>query len=471
MINTTPAETAQGGSDPTPETLLGRTIRNRVWLPVLALLALGAMVVNEITYQHSRTTLTRGISLTDARLHAAHTLQLMTDAEASARQFAMTGETQDLRAFESVMAALPKARDAMFGTVGEVDPQGLVSPAEVRGLIEERMATLNAKVAHAGQSSTPSGAPLPTPELLIGESSRTQQQALRQAFDQLLQRAAAVQQTARVSLYDAMMLNRVAVHALVLLSVVGLLMWSHQLRRGDRQKETARKLLADQVHERTAELRELAGHLENAREDERGHVARELHDDLGGLLTAMKLEMARLRRVPALPAAATERVASLEQRLNAGIALKRQIIENLRPSSLDQLGLCVALEMLCADVAGNLGIPVYTRLQPVRMNKDAELTVYRVVQESLTNVSKYARATQVQVTLEPVDEMVRVTVKDNGKGFDIHRVGTGHHGLLGMRVRVEAHAGRLSLRSADNEGTLVCAEFPRAAQPETSLSV
>lgn len=454
-----------------PDTLLGRTIRNRVWLPVLALLALGAMVVNEVTYQHSLATLTRGIGLTDARLQAAHTLQLMTDAESSARQFAMTGETRDLEAFKSIMAALPKAHGAMFGTLGDVDPQGLVSSAEVRSLIEARMAALSVRVAQAGQATTPSATPLPTPALLIGESSRSQHQALRQAFDQLLQHAAVVQQTARVSLYDAMMLNRVAVHALVLMSVLGLLMWSHQLRRGDQEKETARKLLAGQVHERTAELRELAGHLENAREDERGHVARELHDDLGGLLTAMKLEMARLRRVPALPAAATERVASLEHRLNAGIALKRQIIENLRPSSLDQLGLCVALEMLCADVAGNLGIPVHTRLQPVRMNKDSELTVYRVVQESLTNVSKYARATQVQVTLEPVGDLVRVTVKDNGKGFDIQRVGTGHHGLLGMRVRVEAHAGKLSLRSADNEGTSVCAEFPRAAEHEARLSV
>jgi signal transduction histidine kinase len=440
---------------------LERAVRARLWLPISVLLALVAMTVNESTYQHTNITLTHGIALTDARLQGASALQIVTDAESSARQYLMSGHVDDLRAFQAAMAALPAAQEGMFARIANVDPQGLVSLAEVRALIAARTTAMNSWIAPGGASP----APLPS-----SESSRAQQLALRAAFDQLLQRAASVQQQTRVSLYDAMMLNRVAVHILVLMSVLALFFWSRQLRKSDAEQESARHLLATQVDERTAELRQLAGHLENAREDERGHVARELHDDLGGLLTAMKLEMARLRRVPDLPTTAVERMASLERRLNDGIALKRRIIENLRPSSLDQLGLCVALEMLCTDVSSNLGIPVVAHLQAVALNKDAELTVYRVVQESLTNISKYARATAVQVRLEPMGHLVRVTVKDDGKGFDVNRVGSGHHGLLGMRVRLEAHAGKLTVRSVAGEGTSVCAELPRQAQPQASAA-
>jgi signal transduction histidine kinase len=436
-----------------------RAIRTRFWLPVLVLLALFAMAVNEISYQHSHATLSRGITLTDARLQAANTLQILTDAEFSTRQYIMRGHPEDLLAFNGAMGALPAAQAGMFGLISKADPEGLTSLKEVQALIAARVNALQTWMTPPIAS---------TSQLPSSESSRAEQRVLRAAFDQLLIRAAAAQGTARVSLYNTMLISRLLVHALVLLSVLALVLWARQLRGRDEAKEEARQFLAMQVDERTTELRHLAGHLENAREDERGHVARELHDDLGGLLTAMKLEMARLRRVPDLPAPALERMASLERRLNDGIALKRRIIENLRPSSLDQLGLGVALEMLCADVSGNLGIPVVTQLQTVPLNKDAELTVYRVVQESLTNISKYARASEVIVSLASEADQVRVSVKDDGKGFEVNRVGSGHHGLLGMRVRLEAHAGKLTVRSKPGEGTFVCAELPKSAFPPLS---
>jgi signal transduction histidine kinase len=438
------------------EHTIERALRARIWLPVWALLALVAMAVNESSYQHSEATLSRGIDLTDARLHAANTLQILTDAEFSTRQFILTRHPDDVRAFEAAMVALPAAQDRLFGSLTRLDPQGQGSPNEVRALMAARVAELRAWMVAPGValSSVPSS-----------ESSRADQRSLRAAFDQLLSRAATVQHTERLSLYTAMMLNRVVVHLLVLMSLLALMLGARQLRKRDEDREAAKQYLALQVHERTTELRQLAGHLENAREDERGHVARELHDDLGGLLTAMKLELARLRRLPDLSSDALERMASIEHRLNDGIALKRRIMENLRPSSLDQLGLCVALEVLCADVASNLGVPVVAQLQAVPLSKDAELTVYRVVQESLTNISKYARASQVQVTLTSQGHQVRVMVKDDGKGFDVDRVGSGHHGLLGMRVRLEAHAGKLTVRSNPGQGTWVCAELPMSTTP------
>ena len=184
---------------------------------------------------------------------------------------------------------------------------------------------------------------------------------------------------------------------------------------------------------------------------------------MGGLLTATKLEFARLRRIPQMPAGAGERMAAIDARLNEGIALKRRIIESLRPSSLDQLGLVPALDLLCQDVAANLGVPVHTRLEPVQVAPDAELTIYRLVQESLTNISKYAQCQEVTVTLRQTDATrVEVSIVDNGRGFDAASVKIGRHGLLGMRFRIESHAGTLTIRSTPGKGTAITGMLPAA---------
>ena len=429
--------------------------RARWALPVVLVLALAAALVNESTYQLSHYTLKRGIALTDARIQAARTLQVLTDAETNARAFLISEQAADVAAYRQAAHELPATQEGAFRLIASVDPQHLVSVDKVRTQIGERLQALDRwmTLAATGQRSQ-------AQQLAFSDQGRLHFAELRQEFDLVLGRAAAVQEVARSSLYDAMMLNRVALHTMVLLALTAMVLFMRQLRRSDQQLSQEQLSLERQISARTAELRELAGHLVDAREDERGRVARELHDEMGGLLTAMKLEFARLRRVPDLPAAARERVAGIEARLNDGIALKRRIVENLRPSSLDQLGLCTALEMLCADTAVNLGIPVHQHLQAVQLDKDAELTVYRLVQESLTNISKYAKASEVVVNLEPVDQRVRVTVHDNGLGFEMAAVPPGHHGLLGMRVRVESHSGTLTIESAKGRGTLIRAELP-----------
>ena len=282
-----------------------------------------------------------------------------------------------------------------------------------------------------------------------------------------------------VAIYRTLAVGRFTVHGLALL---GLLAYVFFLRQNAvlhasrvahaQQLRSERDSLERQVALRTTALRNLAGHHVRAREDERGRVARELHDEMGGLLTAMKLEIARLRRVPGVPPLALERVAGIEQRLNEGIAVKRRIVENLRPSSLDQLGLIPALEVLCRDTAAALGVAIDTDFSPVQLDKNAELTAYRLVQESLTNVSKYAQARHVQVHLSQSGDRVQVRVQDDGRGFDTESVPAGHHGLLGMRVRVESHAGQLQVRSAPGKGTCIEAELPASAagNPEVTGS-
>ena len=151
--------------------------------------------------------------------------------------------------------------------------------------------------------------------------------------------------------------------------------------------------LEAEVAERTTQLTELTYHLQMAREDERARLARDLHDELGALLTSAKLDAARIRaRLAGSAPEALERLAHLTQTLDGVIALKRRITEDLRPSSLDHLGLAVTLEILARECGERLGVAVHLELEPVRLAPDAALVAYRVVQEAVTNISKYAEA-------------------------------------------------------------------------------
>lgn len=222
-----------------------------------------------------------------------------------------------------------------------------------------------------------------------------------------------------------------------------------------------RNRLEQLVRERTATLTELANHLQQVREDERGHLARELHDELGALLTAAKLDVARLKsKIEMSHPEIADRVKHLTETLNSGIALKRRIVEDLRPSSLSNLGLATSLEILTNEFSQRSGIPVEASLETVELPDATELTIYRLVQESLTNIGKYAKASNIEVSVHNYPTYVAVQIKDNGEGFDLSSIRPNSHGLAGMRHRVEAAGGRLTINSAVGEGTTISAVIP-----------
>ena len=228
-----------------------------------------------------------------------------------------------------------------------------------------------------------------------------------------------------------------------------------------------RNRLEQLVRERTATLTELANHLQQVREDERGHLARELHDELGALLTAAKLDVARLKsKIEMGNPEVADRIKHLTETLNSGIALKRRIVEDLRPSSLANLGLSTSLEILTSEFAQRSGLQVEANFEPVDLPDATELTIYRLVQESLTNIGKYAKANHIQVTVHNYPTYVAVQIQDDGEGFDLATIRPNSHGLTGMRHRVEAAGGRLTITSALGEGTTVSAVIPVSSQAD-----
>ena len=139
-------------------------------------------------------------------------------------------------------------------------------------------------------------------------------------------------------------------------------------------------------------MTELTQHLVTAREDERNRLARNLHDDLGSLLTSAKLDAARIRsRLTGTTPETLELLSHLVGTLNSGIALGRRIIEDLRPSALSNLGLVATLEILAREFADHSGVDVQCALEPVDLDVDAELMVYRLVQEAITNITNMLR--------------------------------------------------------------------------------
>lgn len=234
-----------------------------------------------------------------------------------------------------------------------------------------------------------------------------------------------------------------------------------------------RDRLEQAVRERTLELSELAGYLQQVRERERFSLARELHDELGALLTASKMTVAwMLRQREALPAPSLDKLRKLDRLLEQGVQLKRRVIEGLAPSALANLGLKAALEGLADQVAstGALHARVLAVGEAHEPAPETGIALYRVAQEALTNVQNHAHATEAWIELDCSADWVELRVRDNGKGFDASaRSKAKAHGLRGMRHRAESLGGVISVSSVPGQGTRVIFRVPRTPPAAESM--
>jgi signal transduction histidine kinase len=210
------------------------------------------------------------------------------------------------------------------------------------------------------------------------------------------------------------------------------------------------------------EIANLASYLQRTREQEREALARELHDELGAILTAARLDLAWLAAQPCNqePAIAS-RLQALQRVLKDGIELKRRIIEDLHPTILTHLGLPAALEHLAAELRKRFDGRVDVEIDPsVTVSPEAGLALYRITQESLTNAMKYSGASRLRITLGRAGRQVALRVEDDGEGFDSSRVGPTRHGLIGMHQRMVAVRGLLEIETGPGQGTAVIAKVP-----------
>jgi signal transduction histidine kinase len=223
---------------------------------------------------------------------------------------------------------------------------------------------------------------------------------------------------------------------------------------------------ADEERQKLEELRrELEFRREAAREEERKHIARELHDELGQHLSALRMELSLLRiRWGVADLELMDKTRSLQASVDHVIAIVRNLVANLRPAVLD-MGIAAALEWLVAkfNSTGKVHCLLEIDEQASRLDPQQTSLVFRLVQESLTNVVRHAHARSVRVSLVHRLDTCALTVRDDGVGFDPAHRPVRSFGLLGMRERAEMLGGALDIRSGPGEGTLIAVCFPLGA--------
>ncbi len=421
-----------------------------------------AIAISESAYQRASTSLANLEHRTRALADLSTLLRDILDAEAGQRGYLLSGRKEHLQPYdwatEDVGRALRELsahyRDdsIMQGILHKLTEHAEAKLSELKTTIE---------LFDAGRHDA-------WHELILSNIGKEKLDAVREAAAAMLDIESGRIVAERANVLRTLRISRIGIVVLLVFGVLALLLYLRQARVAIvARQQHAKELLAErdrlerEATKRTAELTELTQHLQYAREDERGRLARELHDELGALLTAAKIDTARLKRIVAdSPPAFAERLQHLGATLDAGIALKRRIIEDLHPSSLKNLGLCAALEIQAREFEARCEARAQLQLQEVALSDSAQITVYRLVQEALTNVAKYARASQVWLSVAPDGQAACVSVKDNGVGFDPGQAGPGSHGLTGMRYRVQAEGGRVRIDSSPGRGTLIEAWLP-----------
>ena len=230
---------------------------------------------------------------------------------------------------------------------------------------------------------------------------------------------------------------------------------------------TRRKQYEDQLRQQQAELRELSARVLEAREEEKTTIARELHDELGQILTALKIDIAWVReRLPAEDEALHARVAQMNALLDRTVGSVRRISADLRPLMLDDLGLQDAVSWLVDDFAKRANVNCELEMPGdgalADVDRSVAIALYRVLQESLTNVARHAQARHAWVVLGVGGSMLQLEVEDDGRGIDDADLARPRSlGLKGMRERVRYLGGIVEIGRAPRGGTRVFVRIPR----------
>jgi PAS domain S-box-containing protein len=234
---------------------------------------------------------------------------------------------------------------------------------------------------------------------------------------------------------------------------------------------TARKLAEERLRATLEQVRMLSGRLATVQEAERTRIARELHDELGVRLTCLKIDLSRLHTTMVSEGAgarvrkkAGDKIRSMVGLIDTTIASVQQLVTDLRPTVLDDLGLVAAIEWQCQDFQKRTGIPCtcVTSADDIAMEPERATAIFRICQEALTNTARHAQATAVTIKLESRSDTLQMVVADNGVGIPDTSVSNRQSlGLLGMRERVALFGGEIRIQGNPGKGTTVTACLPR----------
>jgi len=222
---------------------------------------------------------------------------------------------------------------------------------------------------------------------------------------------------------------------------------------------TERKRAEEELMSSREKFRNLADHLQSVREEERTSIAREIHDELAQTLTALKMDISWLgKKLPKDRKPLLEKTKAMTKLTDMAIKTVKKISTELRPGFLDDLGLVAAIEWQAEEFQHRTGIRCEITVDPkeIILDRDRSTTIFRIFQETLTNVARHAHATRVAVSLKEKDGTLELTVIDNGKGITKKQIsGPQSFGLMGIRERVHPWGGEVNIKGSPGEGTTV----------------
>lgn len=452
---------------------LGRLSRSPFIFPLAAIAAVLLLTLSEVAYRRASADVDTLRVQVEVRADVQSALLCVAQVESEEQRYLRTGRAHERMHHpacqKGIDGPLARAQQALAA-----QPEVQHDVARLRQMVQRRLAWVPAAV----RQGMPGSDPLDPPTgLQAGSETGPPPVELADAIHDLSMHIVAGQtqslERVRRDLREVLWLHRVGIAGMVAMSLLAVAVVLRQTSALARQREEQRRAvlaerdhLEQQVRARTEELTELTAHLEWAAEEARARLASALHDEMGALLTAAKLDAARLKaRLGSADVDVAKRLAHLTGALNQVITMKRRLIEELRPSSLQHLGLVPALEGLLEEVRRRTGLEMEAALVRVPLAPDVALTVYRLVQEALENVERHAAARRVWVRLRLEDPgMARIEVQDDGRGFDLGEHRAAWHGLVGLRYRVQGAQGRWLLDSRVGQGTCVGAVLPLVSQ-------
>jgi len=217
------------------------------------------------------------------------------------------------------------------------------------------------------------------------------------------------------------------------------------------------------------QLREFSSHIQDAKEQERLRIAREVHDEIGGLLTAIKMDLAWIKeRLPKTKKVLTDKTTTIENLVDKAMTAARNLAHSLRPGYLDSFGIVAAIEMEADEFEQRTGIKcLLTHNEDeieMELHPDVSIALFRIFQESLTNIMKHAHATEVKVLIHNSPELIELTINDNGLGFSQDaRSKPRSFGLRGIQERGAHFGGEVSITSTPGKGTTVAVKIPHVS--------
>jgi signal transduction histidine kinase len=451
----------------------------------IAFVLLAALVIIAEIAQSGQKEIDGRIAVSQKRqILLAELLEQLSQAEAGQRGYLLTSDEKYLQPYQSARDRVEPTLDQL-GNLFRDDDDRLLATPEQRNTLRHLRVLVGAKLAELGASLElyTSQGPEQAMALVRTDLGSSAMKDIRAAAV-ILREAERTEVNNEIARAGRLRLvSRALMAVVVLLNIILLIVAAALLARQARRRAELTEQLANEneelerrVRRRTTELSALSSHLQQLSEKEKAALARELHDELGGLLIAVKMDVSWLqKRSPsALEPDIQTRWTRVLKVLDDGVDFKRRIVESLRPTLLDNMGLLPAVRWITQETCSRAGLHYtesYPDPEPLLID-DAAIMVFRLVQESLINIVKHAQASEVRVELAVTESELTVLIADNGLGIaSERREAVGSHGLATMRHRVRSFGGHLEIDSLVPNGTQMRARLPLALilRPQPTL--